>query len=85
MAAGNVEDRLQTMRRELERLQRDVVFFERELQREQNSNQRVVILEQIRNVKARILQVIQEERLLIEEENRNMERALEILQRRNQN
>jgi hypothetical protein len=85
MAAGNVEDRLQTMRRELERLQRDVVFFERELQREQNSNQRVVILEQIRNVKARILQVIEEERLLIEEENRNMERALEILQRRNQN
>ena len=57
--------------------ERDLRFFERELEKEEDPFKRSLLLGQIRDIKMEILQNLRRERAQVERENRNLQDALE--------
>jgi phage shock protein A len=57
--------------------ERDLRFFERELEKEEDPFKRNLLLGQIRDIKMEILQNLRRERAQVERENRNLQDALE--------
>ena len=57
--------------------ERDLRFFERELEKEEDPYKRNLLLGQIRDIKMEILQNLRRERAQVERENRNLQDALE--------
>ena len=57
-------------------------YFKQELERETDPFRRNLLLQEIRRVEQRILELMREERMRIEQENRNMETALAMLKER---
>ena len=55
-------------------------YFKQELERETDPFRRNLLLQEIRRVEQRIIELMQEERMRVEQENRNMETALAMLQ-----
>ena len=63
--------------RNMDRLERDLTFFELALEQERDPDRRRLLLEQIRNIKSDILSRLREERARIRRENELMKRALD--------
>lgn len=61
----------------MDRLNRDLTFFRRELEKEKDPLRRELILEQMVEVEKSILEILREERRQAERENRNLQEALE--------
>jgi phage shock protein A len=57
--------------------ERDLRFFEGELEKEEDPFKRNLLLGQIRDIKMEILQNLRRERAQVERENRNLQDALE--------
>ena len=72
------------MEQQMERLEQDLRFFKQELERERNPFRRNLLLERIAYTEQRILDLLIEERTRLDRENRNMEIALSIIQKREQ-
>ena len=61
----------------MKNFERDLRFFERELEKKEDPFKRNLILGQIRDIKMEILQNLRRERAQVERENRNLQDALE--------
>ena len=61
----------------MDRLQRDLRFFEQELERERDPFRRNLLLGQIGTIKQQILADLRRERIQLERENDNFEQELE--------
>ena len=72
------------MEQQMERLEQDLRFFKHELERERNAFRRNLLLQLIAYTEQRILDLLIEERTRLDRENRNMEIALSIIQKREQ-
>ena len=70
------------MERQIERLNEDLAYYLRELERENNPFTRRLLQQRIAATQRAILAVMIEERERIDQENTNMELALEILRKR---
>ena len=68
----------------MDRLKQDLLFFKFELERETDPFQRNLVLRQIARVEQQILRLMIQEREKIDQQNRNMERFLEIIRKREQ-
>ena len=68
----------------MDRLEQDLRFFKFELERENNSFRRRLLLERIADTERRILDLMVEERTRLDRANRNMEFALAIIHKREQ-
>ena len=68
----------------MDRLKQDLLFFKSELERETDPFQRNLVLRQIARVEQQILRLMIQERERIDQQNRNMERFLEIIRKREQ-
>ena len=66
----------------MHRLEQDLLFFKFELEREHNPFRRNLVLRQIARVEEEILRLMRQERERIDQENRIMERFLEIVRKR---
>ena len=66
----------------MHRLEQDLLFFKFELEREHNPFRRNLVLRQIARVEEDILRLMRQERERIDQENRIMERFLEIVRKR---
>ena len=66
----------------MHRLEQDFLFFKFELEREHNPFRRNLVLRQIARVEEEILRLMRQERERIDQENRIMERFLEIVRKR---
>lgn len=66
----------------MDRLEKDLAFFNDALAKTRNREERKRIQEQIIIIKRALLRRLQEERRAIEEGNRNMREALAILKRK---
>ena len=66
----------------MERLEEDLRFFRRELERENDPFRRQLLQQRIVVTQRAILALMSEERERIDRQNSNMERALEILRKR---
>ena len=66
----------------MDRLDRDLTFFTRELERERDSFRRTLLLCQICRVESQILASMRAERAELERQNRNMEEFLELVRER---
>ena len=66
----------------MERLEEDLRFFRRELERENDPFQRQLLQQRIAVTERAILALMIEERERIQRQNSNMERALELLRKR---
>ena len=66
----------------MHRLEQDLRFFKFELEREHNPFRRNLVLRQIARVEEEILRLMRQERERIDQENRIMERFLEIVRKR---
>ena len=66
----------------MERLEEDLAFFRRELERENDPFRRQLLQQRIDVTQQAILALMTEERERIQRQNSNMERALEILRKR---
>ena len=65
----------------MDRLERDLRYFKLELSREQDPFRRNLLLTEIRNTEQKILDLMREESARLSRENRNMEEALDMLQK----
>ena len=70
------------MERQIERLNEDLAYYLRELERENNPFTRRLLQQHIAATQRAVLAVMTEERERIDRENTNMELALEILRKR---
>ena len=68
----------------MDRLEQDLRFFKVELERENNPFRRRLLLERIAFTEQRILDLMVEERTRLDRANRNMEFALAIIHKREQ-
>ena len=68
----------------MDRLEQDLRFFKVELERENNPFRRRLLLERIAFTEQRILDLMVEERNRLDRANRNMEFALAIIHKREQ-
>ena len=68
----------------MDRLEQDLRFFKVELERENNPFRRRLLLERIAHTEQRILDLMVEERNRLDIANRNMEFALAIIRKREQ-
>ena len=68
----------------MDRLKQDLLFFKSELERETDPFRRNLVLRQIARVEQQILRLMIQEREKIDQQNRNMERFLEIIRKREQ-
>ena len=68
----------------MDRLKQDLLFFKFELERETDPFRRNLVLRQIARVEQQILHLMIQEREKIDQQNRNMERFLEIIRKREQ-
>ena len=68
----------------MDRLKQDLLFFKFELERETDPFRRNLVLRQIARVEQQILRLMIQERERIDQQNRNMERFLEIIRKREQ-
>jgi len=68
----------------MDRLKQDLLFFKFELERETDPFRRNLVLRQIARVEQQILRLMIQEREKIDQQNRNMERFLEIIRKREQ-
>ena len=68
----------------MDRLEQDLRFFKVELERENNAFRRRLLLERIAHTEQRILDLMVEERTRLDRANRNMEFALAIIHKREQ-
>ena len=66
----------------MERLEEDLSYFQRELERENDPFRRQLLQQRIVVTQRAILALMSEERERIDRQNSNMERALEILRKR---
>ena len=66
----------------MERLEEDLAYFQRELERENDPFRRQLLQQRIVVTQRAILALMSEERERIDRQNSNMERALEILRKR---
>ena len=66
----------------MERLEEDLAYFQRELERENDPFRRQLLQQRIVVTQRAILALMSEERERIDIQNSNMERALEILRKR---
>ena len=66
----------------MERLEEDLAYFQRELERENDPFRRQLLQQRIVVTQRAILALMSEERERIDRHNSNMERALEILRKR---
>ena len=73
------------MERQIQRLNEDLRFYKRELEREQDPFRRNLNLERIAATQRAILALMKEERSRIDRENANMEFVLEVLRKREEN
>ena len=69
-------------RSKMERLEEDLRFFRRELERENDPFRRQLLQQRIAVTERAILALMIEERERIQRQNSNMERALELLRKR---
>ena len=65
----------------MDRLEEDLRYFRQQLEVERDPFRRNLIIGQIRDVEAEILNLLQQERQQLECENRNLEDALELAKR----
>ena len=65
----------------MDRLEEDLRYFRQQLEVERDPFRRNLIIGQIRDVEAEILNLLQQERQQLERENRNLEDALELAKR----
>jgi len=68
----------------MDRLKQDLLFFKFELEGETDPFRRNLVLRQIARVEQQILRLMIQEREKIDQQNRNMERFLEIIRKREQ-
>ena len=61
----------------MERLEHDLRYFKQELERENDQFRRNLLLQEIRNVETRILDLLREQKAQIQRENRLMQAALD--------
>ena len=73
---------LKNFRSKMERLEEDLRFFRRELERENDPFRRQLLQQRIAVTERAILALMIEERERIQRQNSNMERALELLRKR---
>ena len=73
---------LKNFRSKMERLEEDLRFFRRELERENDPFRRQLLQQRIAVTERAILALMIEERERIQRQNSNMERALELLRNR---
>ena len=73
---------LKNFRSKMERLEEDLRFFRRELERENDPFRRQLFQQRIAVTEQAILALMIEERERIQRQNSNMERALELLRKR---
>ena len=73
---------LKNFRSKMERLEEDLRFFRRELERENDPFRRQLLQQRIAVTERAILALMIEEREGIQRQNSNMERALELLRKR---
>ena len=73
------------MERQVERLEEDLRYYNRELEREHDPFRRRLIQQRIAATQRAILALMVEERKRIDRENANMEICLEILRKREEN
>ena len=73
------------MERQIQRLNEDLRFYKRELEREQDPFRRNLNQERIAATQRAILALMKEERSRIDRENANMEFVLEVLRKREEN
>ena len=73
------------MERQIQRLEEDLRFYKRELEREQDPFRRRLNQQRIAATQRAILALMVEERSRIDRENANMEFILEILRKREEN
>ena len=66
----------------MDRLEEDLRFFKRELERENDPYRRQLLQERIAVTEQAILALMVEERERLQRQNSNMERALELLRKR---
>ena len=66
----------------MERLEEDLAYFQREMERENDPFRRQLLQQRIVVTQRAILALMSEERERIDRQNSNMERALEILRKR---
>ena len=65
----------------MDRLEEDLRYFRQQLEVERDPFRRNLIIGQIRDVEAEILNLLRQERQQLERENRNLEDALELAKR----
>ena len=73
---------LKIFRSKMDRLEEDLRFFRRELERENDPFRRQLLQQRIAVTERAILALMIEERERIQRQNSNMERALELLRKR---
>ena len=61
----------------MEKNENDLTFFKLALEQERDPQRRMLLLQQIRDVKQEILQRVREERARVQRENENMQKALD--------
>ena len=61
----------------MEKNEKDLTFFKLALEQERDPQRRMLLLQQIRDVKQEILQRVREERARVQRENENMQKALD--------
>ena len=62
----------------MERLEQDLLYFRRELETERDPFRRILLLGQIRDVEQDILNLLFQERIQAERENKNLQDALDF-------
>ena len=70
------------MERQIERLEEDLRYYTRELERENDPFRRRLLRQRIAATQRAVLALMIEEREEVQRQNANMERALEILRKR---
>ena len=66
----------QELKASRERLEQDLRFFRQELERERDRYRRNLLMSQIRDVQQSILNILIQERALVEQQNTNLQDAL---------
>ena len=67
----------QELKASRERLEQDLRFFRQELERERDRYRRNLLMSQIRDVQQSILNILIQERALVEQQNKNLQDALD--------
>ena len=64
----------------MQRNEKDLTFFEQALEQEEDPHRKMLLLEQIRNIKREILERLREERARVRRENELMQKALDMFE-----